>query len=250
MKNILSYTGSMKDIHIRKYIPDYIDTYVEPFAGSFSGAFNLMEDGWINKRIILNDKDKEVINFWRCVQVDSDELYKHIVNMNQQLNYNKNTSVKESIKSLIIDKTDKFDLAAYEYLIRTNKLFSRYKRKDIKELKITNLDLYELSVQLMNVDILNMDYKDVLHMYDSDTTLFMIDPPYNVKSVDTYYRCECSKFSHEELRDECRKLKGKWIVRYNDEELTRNLYNDTNIITTTHKKIINIDYVENYYSNL
>lgn len=43
--------------------------------------------------------------------------------------------------------------------------------------------------------------------------------------------------------------KGKWIVRYNDGELTRNLYNDTNIITT-HKKIINIDYVEKYYSNL
>ena len=102
----------------------------------------------------------------------------------------------------------------------------------------------------MGVDILNMDYKDILHMYDSDTTLFMIDPPYNVKSVNTYYRCNCSRFNHEELRNECRRLKGKWIVRYNDEELTRNLYNDTNILFSISKKIICMDYKENFYSNL
>lgn len=250
MKNILSYTGSMKDIHIRKYIPDYIDTYVEPFAGSFSGVFNLLEDGWICKKVVANDLDENVINFWKCVQTDSDRVYEHILRLQKQVTCLKSADINTEVQLIKYNEKDSYDRAAYEYLIRYNKVFSKHNRETIKELKITSLDLYELSVSLMGVEIVNMDYLDVLRKYDSSTTFFMIDPPYNVKSVDTYYRCNCSKFNHEELRNECNKLKGKWIVRYNDEELTRELYKDTNIIMATHKKIIGIDYVEKYYSNL
>lgn len=248
MKNILRYIGNMNTINISEYIDNNCKIYVEPFAGSFGSGFNVMEQRYFYKTV-LNDKDYFVYNFWHCIREDSDAV---IESINEIYNTLKHLEYKDAIMKLEEYRAskDKFMQAAYEYLYMDNKNVFGNTRKKVKEPKIDRDNFTEISVRLLETDILNLDYLEILDRYDSDETFFMIDPPYNISDVNRYYRGNCLEFNHEQLRERLKNIKGKWIVRYNNEPLTAELYVDTRVLFTTSKNLIGTDYVEVYYTNI
>lgn len=248
MKNILRYIGNMNSIDISNYIDNKCKIYVEPFAGSFGAGFNVMEKRYFRKTV-LNDKDYFVYNFWYCIKEDSDAVIKSVEEI---YNILKHLKYKDAMLKLeeYRESKDRFIQAAYEYLYMDNKDVFCNNREKIKELKIDKDKFTEVGIRLLETDILNLDYSEVLDKYDSEETFFMVDPPYNVNNIDRYYRGSCSKFNHEQLREKLKSLKGKWIVRYNEEPLTAELYADTKILLTTSKNLIGTDYVEVYYTNI
>lgn len=75
----------------------------------------------------------------------------------------------------------------------------------------------------------HLDYKEIFKMYDSETTVFYLDPPYYKKEF-LYDGCEnYTKDFHIELKNEIDKLKGKIILSYQDDIFIRDLYNEYNI---------------------
>lgn len=248
MKSILRYIGNMSNIDITPYIMDGCKAYVEPFAGSFGAGFNVMEQKYI-PRIVLNDKDYFVYNFWLCVRDDVDFLMDTIRNLYKKIEH---LDYVDAMKVLDIysKSKNKYEQAAYEFLYMENKVIFGNNKDYIKELRIDDDKFIDTSIRLLETDILNLDYLDVFDKWDNDDTFFMIDPPYNVPRINSYYRGNCSEFDHAKLRERLRTVRGKWIVRYNKEDLTADLYRDTRVLFETNKSLFGTEYVEVYYTNM
>lgn len=73
--------------------------------------------------------------------------------------------------------------------------------------------IHEAQVRLSAVQIDNRDVLRVLDIYDSPTTLFYIDPPYDPATwCGNFYRHEMTQGDHAKLVDRILKLKGMAIV--------------------------------------
>ena len=62
-------------------------------------------------------------------------------------------------------------------------------------------------------EIHNMDYKDIIRKYDSQSTFFYIDPPYMGKE-EYYINHNFNKSSHYELADILNNIQGKFLLSY------------------------------------
>ncbi|RLI00128.1 hypothetical protein DRO19_00300 [Candidatus Bathyarchaeota archaeon] len=78
------------------------------------------------------------------------------------------------------------------------------------------------SRRLQNVMIECRDYREVLELNDSPETFFYIDPPYY--ETDDALGISWNHNQHKELASVVSKLKGKWLITYNDHPEIRKLY--------------------------
>ncbi len=81
------------------------------------------------------------------------------------------------------------------------------------------------------MSIENLDFRDFINQYDSDSTLFYLDPPY--VGTENYYKNKKTfdLKDHKDLYQILKSIKGKFLLSYNDCELVNNLYKDFNIKT-------------------
>ena len=103
------------------------------------------------------------------------------------------------------------------YLFESDKSPKKFIYNDIKDY---NMTIYADKVH-------NLDYKEIFKMYDSENTFFYLDPPYYKKEF--LYDLETSKDFHIELFNEINKLKGNFILSYNNDKFILNLYKDKKI---------------------
>ncbi len=84
----------------------------------------------------------------------------------------------------------------------------------------------------MFIIIENKSFQTLIPLYDKEEAFFYVDPPY--VSTESYYKNTggFGKKEHEELAALLSKVKGKFLLSYNDCELVRELYKDFNIRTT------------------
>lgn len=73
--------------------------------------------------------------------------------------------------------------------------------------------LEEFAARFRNVVIENRDWAEIIESYDSDETLFYLDPP--------YYNTRCRyrhghEFDHKELASTLDNIEGNWLVSYGD----------------------------------
>lgn len=81
----------------------------------------------------------------------------------------------------------------------------------------------------------NKDYKEIINEFDSNNSLFYLDPPYFGK--EHYYKHKFNYYEHLELYEEIKKLKGNFILSYNDCFFIRKLYKDYKIDKIESKSI-------------
>ena len=246
MRSILRYVGRMEDVHIKEYMSENTGIYVEPFAGSFNCGFNLMVDGFYGA-FVLSDIDKYVYTFWKCVKEDAGKLYKNIVKQYEK--YKDSETFKKDIE-VLMTSDDEYDIATYEYLFSISDKFSNKPEEQSIQIKSVEDDFIRTSTMLSKVNIANRDYRDTIRLYDTSNTLFLLDPPYNTKNVDRYYRGEPSNFNHKELRAMLDNIHAEFIIRYKKDEYIDELYSDTRLLFSTEKKILGHTYIENYYTNI
>lgn len=236
MRSVLKYIG-MKNITFN--INEY-NIYCEPFGGSFNCGFKLIENGFKGK-LICNDLDKQVVNFWECLRDNPDKLYKEIIELHAQLkdnNLSKKLTIEKRIRS-----NDRYKQAAVKYCYSKEIT----PENSSKLVKISDMLLYDLEIfsDILNSEQLqlkNTDYSEIFNTYDSDETFMFIDPPYRGKE----YYIE-NTINHQELHDKIVNLKCNWLLTYNDNEYIRDLYDDYNIDTKT-RSLYGIQYKEIYIS--
>lgn len=77
------------------------------------------------------------------------------------------------------------------------------------------------SERLCRVQIEHLDWRDFVGRYDSSSTFFYVDPPYDCSQA---YLQVFSQSDHQSLHDFLMACKGGWLLSYNDTDFIRTLY--------------------------
>ncbi|MBW1713638.1 MAG: DNA adenine methylase, partial [Deltaproteobacteria bacterium] len=76
-------------------------------------------------------------------------------------------------------------------------------------------------------------FEACLKRWDAPRSFFYLDPPYMVATRPQgrgYYQCAMSLEDHLRLRDALGRLKGKWLLSYDDDPWIREAYADRQIV--------------------
>ena len=221
MKSPLHYIGS-KSIDFDKYKIKQSKIYCEPFGGGFNTGFNLAQQGYTG-RIIYNDLDYQVFNFWVQLQINSLALLNEIDRLE-----------KADFKQLILeDRHSKSEIeqAAIEYLhrkhIRIGGLAKKVNKSTFEPLDLIIASEYIKNIEFNSISVFNFIKENPA--LNNENTFILFDPPYIVNNVNNYYRCNSSQFSHKDLYSLIKDLKCRWLLTYNDNISIQCMYKEFNI---------------------
>ena len=190
-------------------IPKNISTYVEPFGGMFGIFFALDFTKYKDVDFIYNDKNN--LNYLLFSNLQNDSFIDLVSSTEVDEDY-----YRSCLKNLITEKDEEL-LALYWLVILT--CSSPYEigkdswRNNV-EFGIFKMKYKAYSYHLNKINgIYNLDYKDIINKYDSESTFFYIDPPYMGKE-EYYINHDFSKETHKELSEFLNNIKGKFLLSY------------------------------------
>ena len=201
--------------------------YVEPFAGGAQVFFHKPP----SKVEVLNDKDGELINFFRVCQLHPEELVRclcyHLASRRWfELYKNTNpqtlTDIQRAVRFFYIRK-----IAFGGRVLNPSFGYSVVGRPRFRPERIADI-ITRAHQRLQNAQIECLDYRQILKRYDSKQSLFYLDPPYwNLP----YYAYNFTAEDFIELAELLARLRGKFILSLNDTPEVRKLFEAFHIAT-------------------
>lgn len=205
-------------------IPEH-DVYVEPFVGG--GAILFAKEP--SNIEVINDLDKQLMTGYnllkRITQNDVDNIIK-IINDFKGLSKNE---VLELMNEFVNIKVSNNGLKLYQILLQLCNTFSSkgigkiYQHKSTGITKINKIQEYK--ERLKKVKIYSTDYKNIIDKYDSPTTFFFLDPPYENSKV--LYKNHT--IDYQEMTNLLSDIDGKFLLTMNDSANIRNIFREFNI---------------------
>jgi DNA adenine methylase len=231
MKGPLSYVGGKNRFIsiILPMIPEHT-TYVEPFSGGAQVFFQKKS----SKVEVLNDLDGELVNFYRVCQSHYEELlrYMRFLIVSRDWYTRLQNTPPESL-------TDIQRAGRYFYL-QKNTFGGRVANQSyaihvvngpgFSTARLTKL-IEGAHARLDKVQIEHMPYERVIAKYDRPETFFYIDPPYY--GVNGLYRFDFSHEQFEQLAEQLKTLKGKFLLSVNDHPAIREMFSAFHIGTVS-----------------
>lgn len=218
MKPPISYYGGKQNLvsTILPLIPEH-GQYVEPFFGGGAVFFAKPK----SKHEVINDNLDYVINFYRVLQSNFEELQTLI----------KGTLHSESdhkrAKEVLKDNTSDSITKAWAFWVRCNISFSNvmfsgfaFDNSSIISKQVKNKRAYfenHFKKRVEDIEIFNRDALEIIKLKDTTETFFYIDPPY-VSSDCGHYK-GYTKQDFENLLNVLVNLKGKFLLSSYPEEL-------------------------------
>jgi DNA adenine methylase len=213
MKTPTSYYGGKQNLvtTILPLIPEHI-TYVEPFVGG--GAIF-----WSKPKSeveIINDYNRELINFYECVQNEFVELEKMVrISLHSRSLHNDATVIYNNphMFTRIQRGWSIWVLAAQSFSSMLDGSWGYDKIKGTTSQKIANKRddfTLDLSIRIQNVQIENTDALRIIRSRDSINTFHYCDPP--------YFNSDCghydgySKDDFESLLKLLSEIEGKFLM--------------------------------------
>jgi DNA adenine methylase len=209
---MLRYAGGKSRAvkQLQAYLPD------EPIVAPFLGGGSVELAHAKTHRVIANDVCEPLINYWRTLQVDCDNLQASLST------YPPSKEIYTAFKSSLDEGTELERATKFYYVNRC--CFSGCMTGGFSGARFTPSCIAKLSsVNLTNIEFHNQDYETFLNAYP--THFAYLDPPYDVPNL--YLS---TSFDHERLATLLHARKSKWILCYNDTPRIRALYADCTII--------------------
>ena len=182
------------EMYPQELIDGKIKTYIEPFIGGGAVFFDILQRYKVQKAVIV-DLNKELINCYRCIKADVNELIKSLTKLeteflNTEENKRKDYFLKVRYNYNNIHLNGKYDFekaSNFIFLNRTcfnglyrvnsrgefNVPFGKYKNPKICDKE----NLLLVSKLLRNVEIRFGDYS-ISKEYITDNSFVYFDPPY------------------------------------------------------------------------
>ncbi|MDR1884548.1 MAG: DNA adenine methylase [Prevotella sp.] len=193
-----------------KNISNY--TYVEPFVGGGAVLFHIQPGN-----AIINDFNSELINVYRVVKENPEELVadlkKHknesdyfyaIRQLDRGEDFEKTDKVKRASRLIYLNKTCYNGLYRVNNAGEFNSPFGRYKNPNIVNEPV--LRAVSSYLNSNNVQICNTDYDDILKNLDKNSFVYL-DPPYHPVSESSsftgYVQGGWNMFDQVRLREAC-----------------------------------------------
>lgn len=240
MNSFLSWIGGKKLLRraIEKEFPKE-GTY-KKYIEVFGGAGWVLFDKERNVLEVYNDINKDLVNLFKCVKYHAPEL-------KRELSFVLNSrSIFKEYMAQISDAglTDIQRAARYFMLIKLS-YGSKGTTYGAIGKNIENMKEYLLEIEkrLNKVVIENKSYEEIIKQYDSNETLFYLDPPYF--NAEKYYCTLFSEEQHRLLNTLLCNVEGRFILSYNDDEFIRELYQDFHIIEIERNNNLNSRYGKN-----
>ena len=252
---LLKWVGGKRQLlsDIIPMIDNKCSTYVEPFIGGGAVLFRMQP-----KKAIINDYNHELINVYKVVRDNLDELlellYIHQANNSSEYYYevrawdrgdhlNKMSNIEKAARIIYLNKTCYNGLYRVNSAGQFNSPYGRYKNPNI----VNEAVLKAVSNYFKNndIDIRNGDYRDTLINLDKRSFVYL-DPPYMpISSSSSFTGYTEGGFGYNrqvELKEECDKLtqQGIRFVQSNSDcDEIRELYKEYKIKTVKAKRSIN-----------
>ncbi len=236
MNSFIGWVGgkrALRDIIISEFPEQAPKRYIEVFGGA---GWVLFHKEKVSKQLeVYNDIDSNLVNLYRVIKYHRTEFEREFeLTLACRENFN---DYKEQIN--VSGLTDIQRAVRYFYLIKLS--FGSAKDSYAtsgKSLKGTINRLEEVQERLQGVAIENKDFQNLIKVYDKEDALFYLDPPYH--KTEKYYKNgnEFTVEDHIRLCECLKKIKGKFILSYNDNEFIRKLYKDFIIKDTTRKNTL------------
>jgi DNA adenine methylase len=248
----LKWAGGKRQLlsQMQKFIPKKFNKYIEPFVGGGALFFYLLP-----KKAILLDNNFELINCYKVIKKDVNELIKYLKkHIYDKEYYYKIRALDRNVeKYSILSDTEKaartifLNKTGYNGLYRVNQKgffnvpFGRYKNPKICDRK----NLFAVHHALQSVKIINDSFEHCLD-YAEEEDFVYLDPPYypisDTSLFTSYTKDNFGKESQIKLYNIFKKLdqKGCQILLSNSySEFILNLYRDCRIEILKAKRAIN-----------
>jgi DNA adenine methylase len=206
---------------IVEMIPDH-KLYVEPFIGAGS-VFLRKRRSHVE---VINDLDKDIYDMWNdLLKLKRSDLDK----MDMKADREKFLEMREH--------PEKYSGSVYERFYRNiylsknsfsqnRRTYGTYLEKHPVNINYLKETIGDFQNRLNGVSIKNKDYKEVVLEFDGPDTFFYLDPPYSNAEKGWNY---VSTIQPNELLAVLRKIKGKFIMSYDDCETNRELFKEFKI---------------------
>lgn len=251
--------------HLEWLLPllPYTNHYCEPFGGSAAVLLNRAP----SPVETYNDIDGEVVNFFRTLRDNKDELL-YAIGMTPFSREEFTLAISTNGRGLEltnIERARRFFVRARQ--VRTGlaqtasvgrwancRNTSRAGMAGAVSRWLGSVDgLDSIATRLLRVQVENDHSLDVIKRYDSEGTLFYCDPPYphDSRGDSKAYQYEMTDHEHEELARALSQIKGKAAVSGYHCDLTDELYRDWNVHEERPKKAhsVKTDRVEVLWTN-
>lgn len=213
-------------------LPDH-KCYVEVFGGAGWVLFKKPQK--MSKLEIYNDLNADLVNLFRVVRNNLEEFCRRqYFLLASRAEYNayqqrfREEKFKDDIERAI----------AFYYMLKNSFGCSvlggfGYAKEGPPRFNTDFARLSAIRERLHRVLIENLTFDDLIPRYDSPKALFYCDPPYTMASgKGDYYQHEFTVDDHEHLYDTLRKIKGKFILSYDNADFIRELYRGFHLIET------------------
>lgn len=259
MKTPVSRVGNKTSILNILYavFPLEYERFVDVFGGSGSV---LLGKPQIDNFEVYNDFDRNLVNLFHCMKERTMATIRELgfCNLNSRedfnatrsfFNYNKSFTddyLKEELKltEILFPPLEAQELQevrtkiTMDYDVRRAAMFLKLLRysyssgcKSFASQPFDIRRLFELIMQLesrmANVVVENQDFETLIKHYDRTDTFFYLDPPYF--STESMYAVGFNWDDHVRLKDTLSKIKGKFLLSYNDCSEIRDLYQGFNM---------------------
>lgn len=202
--------------------------YIEPFSGGAGVALHLLFHEFVH-RIVLNDLDRGIASFWRCVFHRTDDLIDLVLScdlsvkewMRQNEIYANRCSAGElelGFATLYLNRTNRSGILNARPIGGLNqtgpwKMDARFNRVELSN-RIRRLGGYRNRVLVTNIDALQL-LSALDSVVETGQPFIYVDPPYLAKGWDLYLNA-VSMDGHRSIAEILRKSGKHWVVTYDN----------------------------------
>lgn len=191
-------------------------TYVEPMVGGGSVYFAKTPA----EREIISDSDGNLMNFYKALKKGSISRCNNTPNKNKLLKIRDKRKAGKPLSTCEYIYLNKISYGGKGTSFDPN-AFNKCKGKNAKTCGYTSKDQSKYAERLRKTKIERGDFRNSIRKYDSKDTVFYLDPPYAGTSTEGYLEGDLQP---EEVKKAVDKIKGKFILSYNDTKQNRKIF--------------------------
>lgn len=234
MESYIAWIGGKRALRkaiLERFPDDDVGRYIEVFGGA--GWVLFAKEKKANQLEVYNDINGNLVNLFRCVKYHCGEVQRELDWMLTSREQFFDCLAQLDTRGL----TDIQRAARFFYTIKIS-FGSSQRTYATCSRTIDNATAYleRVKERLRGVNIEHKDFEDLIGVYDRANALFYLDPPY--VGTERYYDSPFGDADHKRLRDVLGKIKGRFILSYNDCQKVRELYAGYHIESVTRKNTL------------
>lgn len=226
MNSFISWIGGKKLLRNR-ILAEFpksgtFNRYIEVFGGA---GWVLFSSDRHAKMEVYNDVNGNLVNLFRCAKYHPEALQKELEFLLMSREQFFDAKEQMEMRGL----TD-IQRAARFYILIKESFGTDLRSFGVRPKNIENAVDYIMTVskRLNTVVIENQDFERIIKTYDKKDSLFYLDPPYY--ETEKYYPDRFMHEDHVRLKEVLKRIKGKFLLSYNDCEYIRELYSGYDMI--------------------